>query len=324
MRHLLSTMMSEAKHILTIPADLAGERTDKVLTRLLADEVEGISRARLQSMIKDGQISPLPDPSAAAQAGAVFTVTLPPPRPVETVAEDIPLDVVYEDDDILVINKAAGLVVHPAAGHWQGTLVNALLFHVGDDLSGIGGEQRPGIVHRLDKDTSGLMVVAKNDAAHQGLTRQFTRHKLSRTYLAIVWGVPSPVEGTIHEQIGRDPKNRQRMAVRKSGGKDAITHYSVEQVLDGGKTALVRCELETGRTHQIRVHLAFKGHPLLGDPVYGGRRAKDFSQIQRQALHATALRFLHPRTGEEMAFEASPPADFISLLQTLGGRIVSA
>lgn len=315
-------MSAEAKHILTIPADLAGERTDKVLTRLLAEVAEGISRARLQAMIKEGQVSPQPDASAAAQAGAVFTVTLLPARPVETVAEDIPLEVVYEDDDLLVINKQAGLVVHPAAGNWQGTLVNALLFHKGDELSGIGGEQRPGIVHRLDKDTSGLMVVAKNDAAHQGLTRQFAKHQLARTYLAIVWGVPSPSTGTIDAALGRDTRNRQRMTVRQSGGKEAVTHYTVEQVLDGARTSLLRCQLETGRTHQIRVHLAFKGHPLLGDPVYGGRRHKDHPEMTRQALHATAISFRHPRTGEDMHFEAPPPADFISLLQALGGRIV--
>lgn len=315
-------MSDKTKHILTVPPELAGERTDKALTKLLSDVAEGISRARVQAMIKAGQITPQPDASAAVQDGAVFTVTLLPPAPVEMQGEDIPLDVVFEDDDVMVINKPAGLVVHPGAGNWQGTLVNALLFHKGDELSGIGGEQRPGIVHRLDKDTSGLMVVAKNDLAHQGLTRQFAKHHLKRTYLAMVWGVPSPTTGTINQPIGRDPKNRQRMGVRKTGGKDAVTHYQVEQVLDGGKASLVRCQLETGRTHQIRVHMAFSDHPLLGDPVYGGRRAKNHPDFTRQALHAAEISFKHPRSGEPLHFEATPPDDFLSLLQVLGGRIV--
>ena len=264
------------------------------------------------------------DASLKLKPGQTVDITLPPAKPAEPEAEYIELDVVYEDKHVIVINKPVGLVVHPAAGHDSGTLVNALLAHCGDSLSGIGGVKRPGIVHRLDKDTSGLLVIAKNDAAHQSLSEQFQAHgrdgRLQREYLAFVWGVPPRPAGMIATGIARSSHNRQKMAVSQSAvAKEAITHYVTVESF-GGIASLVRCNLETGRTHQIRVHLAHIGHPLLGDLVYGGgfksaisklgEAARDsVKYLKGQALHATVLGFEHPKSGKQLHFEAKlPPA----------------
>ena len=257
-------------------------------------------------MIETGRVSiageTITEPGYRVKPGQAVTLVIPPPTDETPRAQAIPLQVAYEDDDLIVVNKPAGLVVHPAPGNPDRTLVNALLAHCGDSLSGIGGVRRPGIVHRLDKDTSGLMVAAKNDAAHHGLSAQFATRQLSRTYRAVVWGIPRPGEGRIEGAIGRDPRNRKRMAVRASGGKLAVTRYRVLQSL-GALWSLVECRLETGRTHQIRVHMAHFGHPLLGDALYGGARRRRLddgmrallAHCPRQALHAAALGFVHPR-----------------------------
>lgn len=322
--------MSAAHYTLTITPELAGQRLDKALTVLLQQQTE-ISRARVQALLEEGCISQngkaVSNAKAAVGEGQVYDVTLPASAdPATTTAEDIPIDIVYEDDDVMVINKPAGLVVHPAAGNYTGTLVNALLFHRGEELSGIGGVQRPGIVHRLDKDTSGLMVVAKHDAAHQKLSKQFEKRSLSRSYLAVVWGVPMPREGTIEAPVGRSNIDRKKMAVVKTG-KPACTHYRVEKVLAAGALSVVRCELETGRTHQIRVHLTHIGHALVGDPVYGGKRhkvAEPYASIAksfaRQALHAADLHFLSPSSGEMLEFSADLPQDIEELIEQLQTR----
>ncbi|HEX2137423.1 MAG TPA: RluA family pseudouridine synthase [Microvirga sp.] len=314
------------------------ERLDRVLAHAWRD----LSRSRLQALIRDGRVTlngrPARDPSVKIAAGALIGLELPPPAPAEPRGEAIALSVVYEDSDLIVIDKPAGLVVHPAAGHDSGTLVNALIAHCGESLSGIGGVRRPGIVHRLDKDTSGLLVVAKTDSAHQGLAAQFADHgrsgPLERAYLALVWGVPARRRATIAAALARSPHNREKMAVvPRERGRFAVTHYEVETVLPpGGEPAasLVRCALETGRTHQIRVHMAHIGHPLLGDELYGSgfkTKANRLSEAQRsalarlgrQALHAAVLGFEHPRTGEPLRFESPLPADLRDLLRALGG-----
>ncbi len=242
----------------------------------------------------------------------VYTILVPPPAPLGLVATAAPLRIVFEDADFLVIDKPPGMAVHPGPGHTDDTLVNALLAHCGDSLSGIGGVMRPGIVHRIDKDTSGLLVVAKNDAAHKGLAAQLAARTLKRQYLAVVKGHPRPHAGTIDAPIARSPANRKKMAVVASG-RAAVTHYHTEETLEG--TALLRCILETGRTHQIRVHLSHIGHPLVGDPVYG-RKGKVFD-FPRQALHATALALLHPATGEKMEFASPLPEDMKELVEGL-------
>jgi 23S rRNA pseudouridine1911/1915/1917 synthase len=277
------------------------------------------------------------DPGQKIAPGAQASLELPPPAPAEPAGEAIALTVVYEDEDLVVIDKAPGLVVHPAAGHESGTLVNALIAHCGESLSGIGGVRRPGIVHRLDKDTSGLLVVAKNDGAHQGLANQFADHgrtgPLERAYAALIWGVPTRTKGTIDAALSRSTHNREKMAVvAEEKGRFAITHYQVEEVLPPAAAepvaSLISCELETGRTHQIRVHLTHIGHPLLGDSLYGSgfkTKAKRLSEEQqkalealgRQALHASVLGFEHPRTGRHLRFESVLPADFARLLTTL-------
>ena len=266
--------------------------------------------------------------------GDLLRVVLPEPAPALPQPEDMALPIVYEDKDLIVIDKPAGLVVHPGAGNETGTLVNALIAHCGDSLSGIGGVKRPGIVHRLDKDTSGLLVVAKNDRAHHGLSEQFAAHgrdgRLERSYLAIVWGVPERRQGKISAAIDRSTANRQKMAVSKgANAREAVTHYEVLEVLGNPPVAsLIRCVLETGRTHQIRVHMAHIGHPLLGDSVYGSgfrTSAKKLSEaarealnsLNRQALHATSLGFEHPRTGKPMQFDSPAPEDFDRLLASL-------
>jgi 23S rRNA pseudouridine1911/1915/1917 synthase len=317
--------------------DAAPERLDRALARALPD----LSRSRLQALIREGQVRveghPVHDPSAKVGAGAAVEVLVPPPAPAEPAGESIALHVVYEDEDIIVIDKPAGLVVHPAAGHESGTLVNALIAHCGASLSGIGGVRRPGIVHRLDKDTSGLLVVAKNDAAHQGLSAQFADHgrtgPLKREYRALAWGVPREAKGTVEAALGRSPHNREKMAVVTADrGRHAVTHYAVLEALRAGGEAplasLLACRLETGRTHQIRVHLAHLGHPLLGDATYGaGFRTKAarlpeaareaLADLGRQALHAAVLGFSHPRTGENLRFESPLPAALAHLLQAL-------
>jgi 23S rRNA pseudouridine1911/1915/1917 synthase len=313
----------------------AAERLDRVLARLQAD----LSRSRLQALIRDGQVAvddmPVLDPNRKVAGGVRITLTVPPPVPAEPAGEAIDLTIVYEDDDVIVIDKPPGLVVHPAAGHDSGTLVNALIAHCGESLSGIGGVKRPGIVHRLDKDTSGLLVVAKNDLAHQALAAQFADHgrtgPLERAYLAILWGVPERRRGTVEAALARSTHNREKIVVvGEDRGRYAITHYEVLEGLPPANpiASLVRCELETGRTHQIRVHMAHLGHPLLGDATYGSgfkTKANRLSEPQkealnalnRQALHAAILGFEHPRSGEFMRFESPLPLDMAALLQAL-------
>lgn len=318
------------------PAD-AGERLDRVLARLAPE----LSRTRIQRLVAEGQVSGsggvVGDAAGRVNAGDIYTLVLPPPEPAAPAPEDVPLAVVYEDAHLIVIDKPAGLVVHPAPGHASGTLVNALLHHCGDTLSGIGGVRRPGIVHRLDKDTSGLLVVAKSDAAHKGLAAQFADHgrsgPLERAYLAFVWGVPE-VRGKVDAPIDRHPSHRQKMSVRASG-RPAVTHWQVLEVFTGHSGAevasLVECRLETGRTHQIRVHMAHIGHPLLGDEVYGqGFRTKvsllpdgareRLATLGRQALHAGRLGFAHPVTGASLSFESELPEDLATLSAALSGR----
>ncbi|CAO3443536.1 LSU rRNA pseudouridine(1911/1915/1917) synthase (EC 5.4.99.23) [Azospirillum argentinense] len=313
----------------SVPDDAAGQRLDKAL----ATGLPGLSRSRVQALlekgcVQDGTGRTVIDPSVKVRPGQTFDVFIPEAEPAQPEAQDIPLDVVYEDEDVLVIDKPAGMVVHPAAGNPDGTLVNALLAHCGDSLSGIGGVRRPGIVHRLDKDTSGLMVVAKNDRAHHALTEQFSGRTLSRTYQALVWGVPSPREGRIEGNIGRSGSDRKKMAVVTGGGKHAATRYRVVRSF-GTALALVECTLETGRTHQIRVHMAHIGHPIVGDPLYGKGRAgraggkhasalpepdrERFVGFPRQALHAVGLTFRHPATGETVRFQAPLPTDIKDL-----------
>ncbi|MCW8916550.1 MAG: RluA family pseudouridine synthase [Magnetovibrio sp.] len=281
------------------------------LDKLLTEETDGLSRARIKSLMEEGYVfagefggENVSDGAKKACLGDVFVICVPPAVPAEPEPQDIPLDIIYEDDDVIVIDKPPGLVVHPAAGNADGTLVNALLHHCKGSLSGIGGVARPGIVHRLDKGTGGLMVAAKNDAAHDGLSKQFADHSLDRAYYALVWGVPKPLEGEIEGNIGRSPQNRKKMAVVDRGGKYALTRYKVLKVL-GTVASLVECRLATGRTHQIRVHMTSIGHPLIGDPVYGGggksRRGQLsddakalIDSLDHQALYAFELGFNHP------------------------------
>jgi 23S rRNA pseudouridine1911/1915/1917 synthase len=294
------------------------------LDRALAEAVPTLSRERLKVLIASGQVSGpaglVRDPAKKATAGALFSVSVPNPEPAHNEAQEIPLTVVFEDEHLIVIDKPAGLVVHPAAGNLDGTLVNALLHHCRGSLSGIGGVARPGIVHRIDKDTSGLMVAAKTDRAHVGLAAQFKAHTIDRRYKAIVAGVPKAAEGTVNANLARSPLNRKKIAiVRPDQGKHAITHWrTVRRLRDA---ALVECRLETGRTHQVRVHMASLGHPLLGDPVYGSGRAHrallatlDF---HRQALHAARLGFIHPIKSHALAFESEMPADMQELFNHL-------
>ena len=264
------------------------------------------------------------DPSRKMQAGAHFTITLPPPVEAEAQPQDIALNVVFEDEHLIVVNKPAGMVVHPAAGNYDGTLVNALLHHCKGQLSGIGGVARPGIVHRIDKDTSGLLVAAKTTAAHEGLAKQFADHSIERTYLAVCAGHPAPPAGTIDKRIGRSDHNRKKMMVlddNSSRGKHAVTHYKTLKILSF--CTLIECRLETGRTHQVRVHLASIGHALLGDPTYGRTPSKlrpilsDLG-FARQALHAASLGFIHPATDEKVVFHSEIPADMRELIDETG------
>ena len=304
----------------TLKGNLAEQgRLDKTLA-----EATDLSRERIKTLIADGMVmvdgQPAASPSAKARAGAAYSIHVPPPDDPQAIAQDIPITVVFEDDHLIVVDKPAGMVVHPAAGNRDGTLVNALLHHCAGQLSGIGGVARPGIVHRIDKDTSGLLVVAKSDVAHEGLARQFADHSLERAYLAVCAGHPMPSSGTVDERIGRSDANRKKMAVlnkNSSRGKHAVTHYKTVTKLD--HCALIECRLETGRTHQVRVHLASIGHALLGDPVYGRTPAplrpllRDIG-FARQALHAAILGFVHPVTGNRESFSSELPADMRELI----------
>lgn len=303
----------------SIPEAAHGVRLD----RALADALPDFSRERLKALIAEGHVTgptgePARDPSRKAAAGAAFTVSVPVAAPATAEAQDIPLVIVHEDEHLLVVDKPAGLVVHPAVGNLDGTLVNALLHHCRGQLSGIGGVARPGIVHRIDKDTSGLLVVAKTDRAHEGLARQFKAHTITRRYLALTAGRPTSLAGTVEAPLARAPNDRKKMAIVK-GGKRAVTHYKVLKRLY--KSALVECRLETGRTHQVRVHMASLGHPLLGDPVYG--HVRDLGELlrtlnfRRQALHATELGFIHPVDSTALAFQSPIPADMQELFSHL-------
>lgn len=322
----------DARVTLAVGEAEIGQRLDVWLVgQMNADGSDGHSRAGVQRWIKEGYVTRAgaleANPARKVRAGEVYDVDVPAAVASELVAEDIPLDVVYEDADLLVINKPAGLTVHPAPGNYTGTLVQALLFHCGDSLSGINGLARPGIVHRIDKDTSGLLVVAKHDAAHRGLAKLFARHDIHRKYIAIVRGVPQRKTYTIETEIGRNPQNRMKRAVVGAGtGKPAVTHYKVVEAF-GDVASMVECMLETGRTHQIRVHMAYVGHPLLGDPMYGKetRNQKLDTRLgaveipNRQLLHAAELGFVHPMTKEEMFFESPLPADMEAVLAQLRG-----
>ena len=337
------------RHIITVGQNGAGLRLDKYLTdaiesKAAEEEVlvtEVLSRARVTNLIKEGRVArrldtgpvAVIDASYKVKADETYEVIVPPARPARPQAQAMDLEVIYEDKELIVIMKPAGLVVHPAAGNHDSTLVNALIAHCGDSLSGIGGEKRPGIVHRLDKDTSGLMVVAKTDRAHRHLSEQFAAHgrdgRLTRAYTAIVWGAPLPHVGTINANLTRSSHNRTKMAISKTQGRTAITHYKVrENYGNPAEVSRVECELETGRTHQIRVHMTSIGHPLLGDQTYGtGQRTRKvkisdeaqaaLERMNRQALHAHHLGFEHPVTEEIMSFDADIPADMQELIDAL-------
>ncbi len=323
----------------TVGHEEAGERLDRCLSLKLDD----LSRSRFKALIKEGQAAAngvkILEPNYRVKHGEEISIIIPEPEDPIPKPENIPLKVIFEDDDVIVIDKPPGMVVHPAAGNWNGTLVNALIAHCGDSLSGVGGVRRPGIVHRIDKETSGLMVVAKNDRAHAGLSAQFAAHgrdgRMHRRYQALVWGVPDRPKGTVDAALGRKHSNRQKMAVldeTSAGAKHAVTHYEVVERLpkkaEIARASLIRCTLETGRTHQIRVHMAHIGHPLLGDPTYGAHfsaSARNLSEaaqgllsaLGRQALHAGELGFEHPLSGESVHFESAIPDDMAKLIACL-------
>ncbi len=312
--------------------EASGERAD----RFLAGAIGSVSRSRVKALIAQGHArrdgAALADPAEAVRPGSRYALTLPPAAPATPLPQAMPLAILFEDRDLIVLDKPAGLVVHPAPGNQDGTLVNALLAHAGEDLPGIGGERRPGIVHRLDKDTSGLMVVAKTERAHRALSEAFAaREDIEREYLALVWGLPEPPAGEIEGAIGRHPMDRKRMAVVTRGGKAALTRYATERVWGGSACALLRCRLATGRTHQIRVHLAHRGHPLVGDPVYLRRTPaaarllpeairQALLAFPRQALHAATLGFRHPVTGAALRFSTPVPADLHAIFMFLDGN----
>ena len=306
-----------------ITPELDGSRADVAVATLF-----DMTRSAAERLISAGAVvvecesgqTETPQKKRLMRAGEVLAVELPEPEPSEVVPEDIPLDIVYEDGDIIVINKPQGMVVHPAPGHTEGTLVSALLYHCKGELSGIGGVMRPGIVHRIDMDTSGLIAVAKNDTAHTGLAAQLEDHSMHRQYRAIVVGGFREENGTVDAPIARHPTDRKRMAVAKNGGKPAVTHYAVDETFPGFSS--LKLKLETGRTHQIRVHMSHMGHPVLGDPVYGGDKTqfqkKHPSLFAGQCLHAERLTLIHPVTGETMTFEADLPDNFKQILRLLG------
>jgi 23S rRNA pseudouridine1911/1915/1917 synthase len=319
--------MSEAqRHTVTVEESAAGERLD----RALAAALPTLTRSRVKALIEGRRVTLIDrdtvveEPSRKVKTGECYIVDIPAPEPAEPEPQALALDILFEDVDLLVLNKPAGLVVHPAPGNPDNTLVNALLAHCGDSLSGIGGVRRPGIVHRLDKDTSGVMVVAKNDATHHSLSKLFAAHDLTRIYQAVVWGAPKEKRGTIDAPIGRHPVDRKRMAVRQTSGKRALTEYWLEKRFGPPLqplASLVGAKLGTGRTHQVRVHLAHIGCPVVGDPVYGRRRnspaAGPLNSFGRQALHAAILEFRHPRTGREMTFATELPNDMAKLVAQL-------
>ena len=293
-------------------AESGGERVDVFLAR----ELPGLTRSAVQKLLEQGAVACGGAPvrkNAKTEAGRTYEITLPEVKEIPVEAQDIPLEVVFEDDDVLVVNKPKGLVVHPAAGHPDGTLVNALLHHCGDSLSGINGEKRPGIVHRIDMDTSGLLIVAKNDFAHQALAKQLKDHTLRRTYECIVRGGFKEDSGTVDAPIGRHPTDRKRMAVTEKNSRAAVTHWEV--VARYGQYTHLRCRLETGRTHQIRVHMAYLNHPIAGDPLYGVKKPE--LGLTSQCLHAKELTFVHPRSGEEITVSCELPAEFRSALDKL-------
>lgn len=316
---------------ITFDEDDKGSRLDKALVR----HASQFSRSRVQALIEAGNVTrngkTITDPAVKVKPGEMVEIVIPPVTPAIPAPRAMALDIVYEDTHLLVINKPAGLTVHPAPGHYDDTLVNALLAHCGESLSGIGGMARPGIVHRLDKDTSGLMVVAKHDKAHQALAKQLVERTMKRTYLALVYGVPNPTPGKIEGNIGRSSRNRQKMAVLMRGGKNALTHYEVKERLVNRSVSLVECVLQTGRTHQIRVHMAHAGHPLVGDALYGGGAARArkaltkedkslrtaLETFPRQALHAVKLSFSHPENRKMLQFEVALPVDFSEILDML-------
>lgn len=300
---------------LTVDESGAGVRIDK----FLSDTLDGFTRSGISKLIADGNVT-----VNAAQVSKNYKcrmndnilVVVPDAVPLEVQAENIPLDIVYEDDDLLVVNKPKGMVVHPAAGNYSKTLVNALLYHCRDSLSGINGVIRPGIVHRIDKDTSGLLIVAKNDAAHLSLAEQIKEHSFHRAYQAVCYGNIKEDSGTVHQPIGRNPKDRKKMAVTDKNSKDAVTHYEVLKRY--GDFTHIKCILETGRTHQIRVHMAYIGHPLAGDPVYGPKKV--IESLNGQCLHAGEIGFIHPRTGEYLEFRSGLPDYFTAFLNKLDKR----
>jgi 23S rRNA pseudouridine1911/1915/1917 synthase len=307
----------EAIYDVTIPPEMAGWRLDRALAGLIPT----VSRERLKALVSDNHVSGTRDPSTKVKEGVPYHVRIPAPRPAHNEAQNIALDIPFEDDHLLIVNKPAGLVVHPAAGNFDGTLVNALLHHCAGRLSGIGGVARPGIVHRIDKDTSGLMVVAKTDRAHEGLASQFSSHSIDRRYLAILSGLPLLDSGKVDAALARSSVNRKKVTIVEEGrGKRAVTHWKViERLRD---SALVECRLETGRTHQIRVHMESLRHPLIGDPVYGRMRPSHHEVLtrldfKRQALHAQRIGFLHPVTGGALTFECDIPSDMQRLLSEL-------
>jgi 23S rRNA pseudouridine1911/1915/1917 synthase len=315
----------------TIGPEASGERLDRALAALLAPLSPGLSRTRVKALISAGSVASegatITDPSRRVKPGQIFAIIIPDAAPVALAAQAIPLAVVYEDADVVVVDKPAGMVVHPAPGNPDKTLVNALIAHCGESFAGIGGVKRPGIVHRLDKDTSGLMVVAKTQAAHQSLTRQFADRSVERVYAALVWGIPRPRQGEIEGNIGRSPQNRTKMAVVRHGGRTALTRYKVVRELAGGTISQIECRLATGRTHQIRVHLASIGHPLLADPTYGRARGQRralppaaqgaIERFGRQALDAFVLGFRHPGDDRPMRFEKKLSSDLGQLVTEL-------
>lgn len=302
--------MAEEERILEVTPDFDGKRIDQCLAASFSD----CSRSFLQKLLKDGKVSingKTQKASSKVAAGDAVLVLLPEPEELNVEPENIPLDILYEDDDLLVVNKPKGMVVHPAAGHSSGTLVNAVLYHCRGNLSGINGVLRPGIVHRIDMDTTGALVICKSDFAHQSLAEQLSVHSITRKYRAIVHGNLKEDEGTVRGAIGRHPTDRKKMAINERNGKPAVTHYRVLERF--GNYTYIECQLETGRTHQIRVHMASIGHPLLGDAVYGSKKCP-VKNLQGQTLHAMVLGFIHPRTGAYMEFEAPLPEYFSNLL----------
>ncbi len=298
--------------IFSIPEELSGSRIDKCISLLVAD----VTRSRAQQLIESGDITVNGKPagkSLKVNAGDRICINMPDPEPIEAVPENIPLDIRYEDEYLLVVNKPKDMVVHPAAGNYTGTLVNALLYHCGDSLSGINGVMRPGIVHRIDKDTSGLLMVAKNDFAHRSLARQIKEHSFRREYQAVVYGRFKEPEGVVDVPIGRNPSDRKKMAVTMKNSRHAVTHYEV--IREYASFSHMRLRLETGRTHQIRVHMAYLGHPVAGDPVYGPKKV--IKELGGQCLHAGLIGFVHPKTGEYMEITSELPEYFTSFLRKI-------